>query len=188
MKTWLLKWVDYALNHKKTTTILGILSAIEAIFFPIPPDVLLAPLATRHPKSWWRLAIFTALTSIAGAIIGYYLGLALYETVAEPLIKIYHVEKEIKVVGEWLQNNATFALLASSFTPIPFKVFTITSGLFKINFPLFILVSLIGRSARFLIVAWVFKKYGQKIGQLLLKYLNYISLAVAIIILYLILR
>lgn len=139
-------------------------SASEAIFFPIPPDVMLIPMGLAQPRRVWRLAAWCTAASIAGGLIGYALGWWGSEALAAWL-------DESSWQGAYQKARALFAehgvwiLLLAGFTPIPFKMFTITSGLLLLPLHLFILASLVGRGARFFLVAALLAAGGEQLAE-----------------------
>ncbi|MCR9247900.1 MAG: DedA family protein [bacterium] len=158
---WVIGWADtpYAVP------VLFVLSFAESSFFPIPPDVLLIALCIGDVKKSYRFALWCSIASLLGGIAGYGIGMFLWEHVQQfffdyvPGVNEHSYERVQGLYEEW-----DFAVVfAAGFTPIPYKVITITAGVFAINFPMFVLASLIGRSARFFLVAWLFRRFGPSI-------------------------
>ena len=156
-------WGASLARHRHAELFLFLVSFAESSFFPLPPDVLLVPMVLANRKKWFRLALITTIASVLGAIIGYVIGLALFDVVAEPLIRFYHLEEHVQIVGGYFESGAFFAVLLSAFTPIPFKIFTIAGGLFKIAFIPFVIAATIGRGARFFLEAYMVHKAGHHI-------------------------
>ena len=159
------------------------LSFIESSIFPIPPDVLLVPLIISDNRRPYWLATLVTVGSVLGGVLGYLIGAFFFETIGIPLIDAYDLHEQVATVGSYFDRNAFLAIFISAFTPIPYKVFTITAGVFNISLPIFIIASLIGRGARFYLEAWIMKYYGEKIGSVFFKYFNIITLAFAVLIL-----
>ena len=161
---------------------LAAVSFAEASFFPIPPDMLLIAILLTKSKRWFFYATFTTLFSVLGGIFGYFIGVFFFDTVGEFLVSFYHLEHEMFVVSEYFSNNAFVAIFLAAFTPIPFKVFTITAGFCKINLLVLIVASILGRGIRFFVISYMLRKYGKQIGGFVYKYFNIFSLIVAIFI------
>ena len=118
--------------HKKSSSwALFWIAFAESTFFPIPPDVLLIPLVVAHPKAWWRKALICTAGSVGGAFIGYFIGVFLFETVGKAIINFYNMQEAFETVRIIYENNAFLAIFAGAITPIPYKVFTIASGVFQ---------------------------------------------------------
>ncbi|MFQ5492730.1 MAG: YqaA family protein [Candidatus Dojkabacteria bacterium] len=173
---WTLKWG----KTKYATLALFLLAFAESSFFPIPPDVLMLALTVSRPKQWLKMALITLSGSVLGAILGYFIGFTLFEAIGQPMVDFYHLHEEIAHVGKIFEENAFYAILISSITPIPYKVFTISTGLFKISLPILIISSIIGRGARFLLVAYLTGRYGVKIQKLIEKYFDVLGLLLVV--------
>lgn len=178
LSNWVLK--KSASRHSKIW--LAILSFAESSFFPIPPDFLLITiLMTPERKRWLYYATITTIYSVLGGIFGYFIGFFFFKFFGKPLITFYHLENNFDLVSTFFQKNNFLAIFTASFTPIPYKVFTIAGGLFKINLLTFITASILGRGLRFFIVSYLMKIYGQKISALIYKYFNLFSLILIIL-------
>lgn len=172
---WVLGWAD---RPGGPAALFGIAVA-EASFFPIPPDVLLIPLAIGKPKrSWWFAALCTA-GSVLGAAGGYAIGAGLYEAVGEPILEFYGYSSEYARLGELYDSNLILTLGTAGFTPIPFKVFTIAAGGFGVSVPAFLAISAVSRGARFFIVAGLIRVFGPQIRDFIERHFNWLSLALA---------
>lgn len=164
------------------TTWLMLMAFAEASFFPIPPDVLLiAILVGNKGKRWAYYALITTVFSVIGGIGGYLIGWFLYDTVGVFLFHAMRLDKYVAAVQTGFQAHAFLAIFTAAFTPIPYKVFTIAAGLFKINLWSLIVGSIIGRGLRFFIVAWLSKRYGDYIGDIVYKYFNIASLLIVVV-------
>lgn len=153
------------------------ISFAESSFFPIPPDVFLAAiLATRERARAFFYAWITTASSILGGLLGYAIGYFFFQTVGIWLVATYHLEAQMVTVQRLFADNAFFAIFTAAFTPIPYKLFTISAGLFAINIPVFILASILGRGMRFFAVAAVMKYFGEHIVRLFYKYFGVASL------------
>lgn len=170
---WVLSWAD---RPGGPAALFGIAVA-EASFFPIPPDVLLIPLAIGRPRrAWWFAALCTA-GSVIGAAAGYAIGAGLYETVAEPILRFYGYSAEYTRVGELYDQNLAVTLGTAGFTPIPFKVFTIAAGGFGVSVPAFLGISAVSRGARFFLVAGLIRAFGPRIRGFIERHFNWLSVA-----------
>lgn len=183
IRDWLRDWVLEHAVGKKARLWLGATAFSEASFFPVPPDVLLAPMVVADRKQWIRLAMLTTLWSTLGAVLGYGIGMFLFDTVGQRLVDLYHLQDEMRAIGETFSTYSFIAIFGAAFTPIPFKVFTVAGGLFGINFIIFMLATVLGRGARFFIVAYVLRRYGAQVGDVLYRYFNTFSLLFVAIIL-----
>lgn len=138
--------------HPKARWYLGGLSFAESSFFPIPPDVMLAPMALARPLDAWKLALLTTLTSVAGGLLGYVIGYFALDLV-EPWLRTAGYWEGYLQVRAWFQEWGFWAVLAAGFSPIPYKLFTIAAGAMAMFLPAFALASLVGRGGRFFLVA-----------------------------------
>ena len=162
---------------------LSFFSFTESSFFPIPPDIILmAVLLSRQKHRWIFYALLTTLFSVLGGLFGYAIGFIFFKAVGAAIISFYGLEEQVGTVSRLFSDNAFFTMFIAAFTPIPYKVFTIAGGLFKINIFVFILASILGRGIRFFAVAYFVKRYGKRISHVLYKYFNIVSVAVIIII------
>ena len=159
---------------------LGGVSFAESSFFPIPPDVLLVPMILANRAKAWMLAGWCTLTSVAGGILGYLIGLLLYDTVGLWLIELYgYGEKADAFRAAYAEWGAWFILI-KGLTPIPFKIVTIASGLAGYNFPLFVLLCLITRGLRFYIEAALLWKFGDPVRDFIEKRLELVMTVVGV--------
>ena len=148
-------------RHRHAVGYLGALSFAESSFFPIPPDVMLAPMALGRPQRAWWFALVTTVASVLGGALGYLIGLGLFDLV-EPLLHRFNYWDAYLQSRDWFDRWGFWAVFLAGFSPIPYKVFTITAGAVVMNFPLFILASAIGRGSRFFLVAGLMKWGGAK--------------------------
>ncbi|MDP3733834.1 MAG: VTT domain-containing protein [Nanoarchaeota archaeon] len=176
---WVLTWAE----SKHSTTALAILAFIESSFFPIPPDVLQIALSVAKPKRSFYYAFISSIFSVLGGIFGYYIGYFLFETVGKVIIAGLGYQDYFIMVGDLFTENAFLAILAAAFTPIPYKVFTIAAGVWKISLPVLILASVIGRPTRFFLVAAFTYFMGERVKAFLERYFNWISVILFLVIL-----
>jgi membrane protein YqaA with SNARE-associated domain len=168
---WVLRWA-----HTPYGSIaLFLLAFTEASFFPIPPDVLLIALAISIPLRSFRYAIICSIGSLLGGIFGYLIGYMLMETIGYRIIEFYHFKDNYEYIQHLYREYDAWAVGIAGFTPIPYKIFTITAGAFKIDFWVFVLVSAISRAARFFIVAGIIYRYGEGIKGFIDKYFNLLA-------------
>jgi membrane protein YqaA with SNARE-associated domain len=132
----------------------------ESSFFPLPPDVLLAPMSLAEPKKAWRFALIATLASVAGGALGYAIGALLYDTIGQWLIHLYGYGERMEALKETYARWGALVILVKGLTPIPFKLVTNVSGLLGYNFPLFLLLSLITRGGRFFVLAAALNHFG----------------------------
>ena len=147
----------------------------ESSFFPIPPDVFLIALCIAVPTKSFRYAAVCAVGSVLGGALGYGLGFWFMDSIGQSIMNLYHLADKYELVRELYQKYDVWAVGTAGFTPIPYKLFTISAGLFKLNFPSFLLVSLVSRSARFFLVAALIWKFGAPIKTFIGKYFNILS-------------
>jgi membrane protein YqaA with SNARE-associated domain len=165
---------------------LNVISFTESSFFPIPPDPFQIALTLFRPKEWFSIALNVLIWSVLGGIFGYIIGFWFFDILAGPIIEFYGFEQQIEKIGEIFNQASFWATFIAAFSPIPYKVFTVSAGLFQINFFMFVLASIIGRGARFFIIGYISSRIGEKFSQQLLRYFNLITMLIAgIIILYL---
>ena len=156
MKSFILS-IIYKCGSKKSVTYLRILSFIESIFFPIPTDVLLAPMVLSKKHNWINVAVTASIWSVLGGIVGYFLGFYLFELIEPYLHQLGRYDQYLSAKHSFEQYGI-IVLFISAFTPVPYKIFTITAGVLNFNIFMFIIISLIGRSARFLLVSFICDK------------------------------
>jgi membrane protein YqaA with SNARE-associated domain len=133
----------------------------ESSFFPIPPDILLAPMALAEPRRAWRFALVATIASVLGGMLGYAIGAVLYDTVGQWLINLYGYGSKMEALKQTYAEWGWLVILIKGVTPIPYKLVTITSGLLGYNFPLFVALSVLTRGARFFLVAGALRWFGE---------------------------
>ena len=148
------------------------ISFSESSFFPIPPDFYLIPVVAKNKDKWIYFASITTVASVLGGLFGYFIGAVFFETVGKWLVSLYHLEKEIETVGLLFNQDAFLSIFTAAFTPIPYKVFTISAGLFSLNIFVFTIASILGRGMRFFAVAYIMRLFGEKISNIVIKYFN----------------
>ena len=160
-------------SHKSSKFFLGIVSFVESSFFPIPPDVMIIPMVIAKKTDYLKIFLIASIFSVLGGVFGYILG-AIFFDMAMNVIEFYGYENKIITLKNSLtQGEGFFAwlgiLFLAGFTPLPYKAFTIASGLIGFNLIIFVLVSLISRSLRFFIIAYLSYKFGDLFTQFMKK-------------------
>lgn len=161
-------------RHRHAWGYLTGLSFAESSFFPVPPDVMLAPMSMAQPGRAMRFAALTTLASVIGGLFGYLIGHYAFDLIEPWLQRSGHLDDYLHVRG-WFDRWGFWAILVAGFSPIPYKVFTIAAGVAVLNFPAFVVASVIGRGARFFLVAGVVKYAGVRLEATLLRYIERIG-------------
>lgn len=170
-------------RHPRAPWYLGTMSFIESSLFPIPPDVMLAPMCLAAPKKAWRLALLTTLTSVAGGALGYAIGFFALDAL-QPWLQASRYwgpyQSAVELFGRW----GVWAVFIAGFSPIPYKVFTIAAGALSMSFLPFTLASLVGRGARFFLVAGLMAWGGERMEERLHRHVDRLGWAtVALVVL-----
>lgn len=169
-------------SHPHASYYLTATSVAESSFFPVPVDVLLAPMVlARRDRAWWYATLAT-IGSVVGAVIGYYIGQFLFDQVAQPIIDFYHFQEKFVYVQTLFKTYGIWIIFIAGFSPIPYKIFTITAGVVGMSIVPFLLASLVARGARFFLVAGLVYAGGDKIDALLEKRIEQIGWASIIVI------
>ncbi len=166
-------WTLAAAARPRAPQVLGVVSFAEAIIFPIPVDVMLAPMVISRPHRWVRYAVIAAVTSVAGGIFGYMLGAMAYDVSTSFLI--VSDSTALEEAKGLLYKYGFWVILAAAFMPIPYKVFTLAAGFLAMPFILFVIGSIVGRGARFLLVAGVAYWLGTQYEQWIRKHIELIG-------------
>lgn len=178
------KLYDMALKwsaHRHAPWYLGGLSFAESSFFPIPPDVMLAPMTLAKPKNAWRYALITTVASVVGGLFGYLLGLLAFDMV-EPLLHQAGYWERFQTAQSWFETWGFWVVFLAGISPIPYKVFTISAGTIGMALFPFLIASLIGRGARFFLVAGLIWWGGERMEQALRQYVDRIGWGLVIIV------
>jgi len=158
-------------RYRHASWYLGGLSFAESSFFPVPPDVMLAPMSLANPSRAWRFALITTLASVAGGLLGYAIGHFAFDVIESWLRESsYYASYQVAVT--WFERWGFWAIFAAGFSPIPYKVFTIAAGALSMALLPFILASLIGRGARFFLVAGLMAWGGARMEAVLYRYVD----------------
>lgn len=169
-------------RHRHAPRYLALLSASESVIFPVPPDVMLAPMALARPQSWWKLALLCTVASVLGGLLGYALGHFALEAIWPWVLKMGWGDT-FNRVQDLFDRYGFWIVFVAAFTPIPYKVFTIASGATGIAFIPFVLGSFIGRGIRFFLVAGLIAWGGERLERGLRRYIEILGWAVAILVL-----
>ena len=174
---WVMGWSE----SRYAVPALFLIAFAESSFFPIPPDVLLMALAISAPRRALFYALVCTAGSVTGGVAGYAIGTYAFDTLGQPIIEAYGVTEKFDLVGLKYQENAFAAIAIAGFTPIPYKVFTIAAGVFKIGLPTLVAASVVGRAGRFLLVGGLIRMFGPQIKEFIDKYFNILSIAFVIL-------
>ena len=174
-------WVLHWATTPYSTWALFLLAFSESSFFPIPPDVLLIALAVANPKKAFRYALVCAVGSVLGGCLGYFIGYSFMAGIGQKIIAFYGLTDKVAYIRALYHQYDAWAVGIAGFTPIPFKVFTITAGMFKIDFGVFILAALVSRSARFFLVGGLIYKFGPGIQRVIDRYFDRLSIAFVVL-------
>ncbi len=166
--------------HPHAERYLGALSFAESSFFPIPPDVMLAPMCLANRTRAWRFATVTTITSLLGGIGGYAIGYFALEAVEPWLHDMGYWSAYLKG-RQWFDEWGVWAVFVAGFSPIPYKIFTVSAGAAALNLPGFVIASLIGRGARFFLVAGLIVAGGERMASALPKYVERIGWTVVLL-------
>ena len=151
---------------------LAIVSFVESSFFPIPPDVLMIPMIIARPNRAFLIAGVATVASVLGALLGYYIGFGLMESVGRPIIDFYGKEDSFEAVSQLFRDNGALAVIVAGVTFLPFKVVTIVAGVTGMSLPVFIASAIFARSIRFFLVAALLWKFGEPIRDFIEKRLG----------------
>jgi len=157
---------------------LALLSFLESFIRPFPPPgVMLAPMSLARPSQAMKFAALTLLFSVLGGLVGYLIGIFLFD-LAEPYIIAWGYQARFETVILWFEHWGFWAVLVAGFSPVPYKIFTVAAGVLNLALLPFLLASILGRGARFFLVAWCLARFGPSIESRLMRYIEYIGWAV----------
>ena len=172
----LYNWTMKLASNPHAIWLLGFVSFIEAIFFPIPPDVLLIPMILANIKRAWLYAFIATTMSVLGGLAGYVIGFLAYAQIAEPLLVTLGKQSAMNLFSNSINENGFLIVLTAGISPIPFKVVSIMSGFTQMPIFVFVTSALIGRATRFFVVAILLKRYGETIKSFIETYLGWLFL------------
>ena len=153
-------WTLRLASHRHAIRWMALISFCESSFFPIPPDVMVVPMVLARRDQAYLIAAVCTVSSVLGGILGYFIGMFLYDSVGQWLIRFYGMGEGIESFRETYREWGAWIILIKGFTPIPFKLVTIASGIAAFNFPVFLAAALATRGARFFLIAWLLRRYG----------------------------
>jgi len=163
-------------GHPRAEAYLAALSFAESSFFPVPPDVMLAPMVVRRPQRAFRLATITTVASVLGGLFGYAVGYFAL-TVVEPWLQASGYWEGYQTARQWFEQWGLWVVFAAGFSPIPYKLFTITAGALTLNVLGFAVVSFVGRGMRFFLVAWLLSWVGPRMEATIRRYIEWLGWA-----------
>jgi len=176
---WTLRWAE----HKFAPRILALLTFCESIFFPIPPDILLAPMVLAKPKKAWFLASLTTIASVVGGIVGYTLGYLMFEPWIQPVITELGYQVRFDTIMSWFSEWGIWVVFLAGFSPIPYKLFTVSAGFLQMAFIPFLLASAVSRGLRFFLVAGLMQWGGEKMEQKLRRWVDLLGWLIVVLLL-----
>ena len=173
-------------GHKKSKSILGFMSFIESFVFPIPPDVLIIPMTIAKREEWIRIALIATIGSVLGACLGYFIGYVFFNEIGIKIFEIYGFDNTSFLKDKMSSEGGVLAwmtlLAIAGFSPVPFKLLTITSGFVNFNIFYFIIVSLLTRGSRFFLIAFLIGNFGSTMQKVIEKKLLKVSIIISIIV------
>ena len=169
-------WTLKKSEHRNAPWFLSIISFSESSFFPIPPDIILIPMIIAKRSKAWLYAFICTISSVIGGAFGYLIGYFFYNSLGMLILKYYSLESQFANFENSYNDYGLWIVLGAGFTPFPFKLITIASGLFGLNFILFIFVAFFARGLRFFILASLLKLFGNYIKKIIDKYFNTLAI------------
>lgn len=162
-------------GHPRARWYLGGVSFAESSFFPIPTALMLAPMVMARRQDAWRLAAMTTVTSVAGGLFGYLIGRFLYATAGVAILEFYGLEKAFDDIIRWYDQYGVWLVVLAGFSPIPYKIFTLASGVMGLALVPFAVASLVGRGSQFFLVAVLVRWGGERIEPYLQHYIEQVG-------------
>ena len=179
----LYNWTMKLASNPRAIWFLGFVSFIEAIFFPIPPDVLLIPMILANVNKAWFYACVATTMSVLGGLFGYAIGFFAYAQIAEPLLITLGKQSAMDLFSNSINENGFLIVITAGISPIPFKVVSVMSGFTQMPVHVFLISALLGRATRFFVVAALLRRYGEPIKVFIESYLGWLFLLFIILIL-----
>jgi len=167
--------------HRHAPFYLAANSFAEAVFWPIPPDVMLAPMSLAKPEKAWRYALWASLASALGGLAGYLLGYWLFDVAVQPMIAAFGYQSKFELIKHQFELWDFWIVFVAGFSPIPYKLFTVTAGVMHMALLPFLLASMISRSARFFLVAGLMRWGGARMERQLFKYIDLLGWATVLL-------
>ena len=172
-------------GHKRSKSILGFISFIESFIFPIPPDVLIIPMTIARKHEWIRIALIATIGSVLGACLGYFIGYVFFNEIGLRIFEIYGVDDASFLKDKVSSEGGVIAwitlLAIAGFSPVPFKLLTITSGFINFNILYFVIISLLTRGSRFFLIAFLVGNFGPTMKKIIEKKLLKFSILLSVI-------
>jgi membrane protein YqaA with SNARE-associated domain len=168
----LYEWTLSMAQHPRALWALAFVAFVESSVFPIPPDILMIPLIVARPKEAFKIAFVATLASVAGGMLGYYIGYGAFETIGKPVLEFYGKDAYFDEFKQTYNQYGAWAVLIAGVTPFPYKVITILSGATALSLPVFIAASVVARALRFFVVAALLWKFGEPIRDFIEKRLG----------------
>ena len=172
----LYNWTLTKAKHKNAKWYLCLISFAESSFFPIPPDLLLIPMALANKIKTFFYAFICTFSSVIGGVAGYTIGYFFYNSLGIYIVEFYHLENSFSIFENYYKEYGILIVLGAGITPFPYKFITIASGVFGLNIFLFIIVSIIGRGSRFYLIALLLYFFGERIRLIIDKYFNILTI------------
>jgi membrane protein YqaA with SNARE-associated domain len=169
-------WTLEKAQHKNAKWYLSLISFAESSFFPIPPDILLIPMALASKTKALFYAFICTLSSVLGGIFGYAIGYFFFNSIGLYIVEFYHLENSFSIFEDYYKEFGILIVLGAGITPFPYKFITIASGVFGLNIFLFIVVSIIGRGLRFYLIAILLYFFGERIKLIIDNYFNILTI------------
>ncbi len=156
------------------------ISFAESSFFPLPPDLMLGPMAAAEPSKWARYALNCTIASVLGGLAGYAIGYFLFESVGQQIINLFGYGGKEAALRDFYAKWGAWFIFLKGLTPIPFKLVTIVSGAMQFSLPIFVAAAIVTRGIRFFAVAWIFQKFGPQIAPIMEKRMGLVLAGVAV--------
>ncbi len=164
-KTFVINIINYTIriaDNKKSLNFLAVFSFLESIIIPIPPDIFLIPITLTKRYKWLYLGVYTTFFSILGGTIGYLIGIYFWDVIGTKIIDFYDGYHHLDYIKNLFDKYGWIVILVAGFSPIPYKIFTLGSGMLGYNFIIFLFCSIISRGLRFITLTFLVHKYGEK--------------------------
>lgn len=175
-------WVERLSARPAAVWLLAVVSFVESVFFPVPPDAMLIPMGVARPRRALLYATVALLASVGGGIAGYYIGAYAWDALGRPIVEFYGQTGRVAKLFDWYRDYDAWIVLIAGFTPIPYKLFTLTSGAAGVNIAVFLVASLAGRGARFFLVSGLLHVFGARAGAWIDRHFDRLTIAFVLLI------
>ncbi len=169
-------WTLDMAGRRNAMTVLAVVSFIESSFFPIPPDALIVPMIVADRRRAWRVALIASIFSVLGGLFGYAIGFFLFDSIGQPLLDFYGYNEAFAKFQDAYNEWGLWIVASAGFTPLPYKVFTIASGLTQMDLAIFLAASIVSRSARFFLEAAILWYFGPPVRAFVERYLGLVAI------------